>query len=144
MANPSPSHNPTDALGTPVVIELSGTGVTNITGNEYAVTLSVSAANSVPATTTLTAVLEDANDATFTSGNSNVVNYFSYNNPGSNSAVLQNPNIASVGLTSGVITALNPGQAVIEARFASIDENISSNSLMPGFIYSTIIVTVFP
>jgi hypothetical protein len=143
MANPTPSHNPTDALGTAVVIELSGTGVTNITGNEYTVQLSVSATG-FPATCTLTAVLEDAADATFTSGNSNVVNYISYNNPGANSAVSQNPNIASVGITSGVITALNPGQAVIEARFATTDENVNSNSLLPGFIYATVLVVVGP
>ena len=101
-------------------------------------------ANVFPATCTLTATLKDVAGSTFSSGNSNVVNFISYNNPGVNTAVSQNPNVASVGLTSGVITALNPGQAVIEAEFATTDENISSNSLLPGKIYSQILVVVGP
>ncbi len=162
MANPSPSHNPTDGLGTAAVIILSGTGVTAInTGgvSQYKVTLSVSATVN-PATTTLTAVLKDIAGSTFTSGNSNVVKYFSYANPSAPGttapagSVSQDPNVCSVGVTSGVITALHPGQGVVEARFATTDENITysdsggsapaANALSPGTIYSQILVTVGP
>jgi hypothetical protein len=164
MANPNPQHNPTDGLGvaavvlltaTPVVLTKVGSQVavnagTTPGGHQYAVTLSL--ANS--ATTTLTEVLTDVKGNTYTRVGAAV--YKSYNDPAftgynpsnaiSGNGLLANQVaysalVASVGASSGVITALHVGQAIVEAQFPTFD---STTGIATGFIYSQVIVTVTP
>lgn len=121
MANPAPQHTPTDGLGTPSLINVSGTGVTAIVaGHQYQVTLSLSGTNTV----TLTATLKDVGGNTFTSGNSN-----------SASLKTDNPFVATVaGL---VITAVTKGQAVVDVRFPTFDTTDAVD-----FVYSQVLVNV--
>lgn len=106
MANPSPQHNPTDGIGTAVKIALSGTGlVTIVAAREYSVPLSLTGTTTVA----VTATVQDAAGTTFSSGNSNVVTWVSYET-----------GVATVD-SSGNVTAVAKGQAVIEAQFPSFD-----------------------
>jgi hypothetical protein len=112
MANPSPQHTPTDGLGTATQITLTAAAealTTIVAGREYSVTLSLSATGHA-ATTTLTSTLKDVGGNAFTSGNSNSVAYKSYNTAQ-----------ATVNASTGLITAVAVGQALVEASFPLFD-----------------------
>lgn len=149
MANPSPQPTPTSGVGTAVKIALSASTealTTIVAAREYSVTLSLSATGHA-ATTTLTATVQDVAGTTFTSGNSNVVKFKSYNNPSNGSPAWHrtsnfsgySDDVASVGLTSGVITALAVGQAVIEAYFPTFDTTDGTD-----LIFTQVLVNVIP
>jgi hypothetical protein len=110
------------------------------------------------ATCQLTATAVDVKNNAYTTVNSFV--YKSYNDPAAGSPAWYNPkpgtsggitgnttynaNVASVS-SSGLITALNPGTAIIEVQFPVFDNDIGdqSNTGNPNeMIYSQIIVTV--
>lgn len=150
MGNPSPQPTPTTGLGTATKIALSASAValtTIVAAREYAVTLSLGSS----ATTTLSATVEDVGGNAFTSGNSNVVKFKSYGNPSAGSPSWYRPSagaagpntynadVASVGATSGVITALHVGQCIVEASFPTFDGTDGED-----FIYAQVIVTVTP
>lgn len=149
MANPSPQHNPTDGLGTATQITLTAAAqalTTVIAGRVYTVTLSVSATG-FASSTTLTATIKDVGGSAFTSGNGNAVSYKSYNNPSAGAPSWLHlsqfagyaADVASVSTPAGVITALAPGQAVIEAKFPTFDTTDGVD-----FVYVHVIVTVVP
>lgn len=124
MANPQPQHVPTDGLGTAAQITISGTNVTTLTpGRVYSVPLNVSGAPN-PASVALTAAVKDLAGTAFTSGNANSVTWQS-----------STPAVATVA--AGTVTAVAPGQTIIEARFPTFD-NIDG----VDFIYVQIIVQV--
>jgi hypothetical protein len=124
MANPTPQPNPTTGIGTAARVRMSGTGITQITGNEYTVTLGVVGMT----TTTVTPLIQDVAGSAFTSGNSNIAQYVS-----------RSPSIATVGATSGIITAVSTGQAEIEVQYATFD---GTNSVLVDKIYATVLSTV--
>jgi hypothetical protein len=160
MANPSPQHNPTDGLGVAAIVTLSGTGITKVGsqvalsagttpgGTQYALSMNVGGSPNA-ATCQLTVVLVDVKGNTYSP--SGTVVYKSYNDPtgafykpsnfGSYSAL-----VASVS-GSGLITALNPGQAIISVQFPTFDnvqspETDADTGNPKDMIYSQIIVTV--
>ena len=167
MANPSPAHNPTDGLGSAVVVIVAGTGITKVGnqvalsagtttgGHQYALSLNVGGTPN-PATCQLTVTLVDVKGNTY-SALVNAVTYKSYNDPvgafyNPSLIVLNNTSpkysalVASVS-ASGLITALNPGQAIIEVQFPCFDEvqspETDSDTGNPkDMIYSQIICTV--
>lgn len=121
MANPSPQHNPTDGLGTAAQITLTGTGVsTLVAGHLYSVSLSLSGTSTVA----LTAAVKDIGGTGFTTGNANSVTWFS-----------GNAYVATVA--AGTVTAVNKGQAVVEARFPTFDTTDGTD-----FVYVMILVNV--
>ncbi len=135
MANPNPQHNPTDGLNTAAIITLTGTNVTAlVVGHLYSVPLNVGASPN-PATVALTALKRDVTNAnTFTSGNSNVVIWKSYNT-------------AQATVSAGTITAVAPGQAIIEAQFPTFDNTEGTDTATGNprdMIYTQVIVTVGP
>jgi hypothetical protein len=130
MANPSPQHTPTDGLGTPNFITLTAAAealTTIVAGREYSVTLSLSSTGHTAATT-LTAVLKDIGGNTFTSGNGNTVSFKSYNTAQ-----------ATVNVSTGVITSVAVGQALIEASFPTFD---TTNAVTTDKVYVQVLVNV--
>jgi hypothetical protein len=128
MANPSPQPTPTSGVGTAVKIALSAAAealTTIVAAREYSVTLSLSATGHA-ATTTLTSVIQDVAGTTFTSGNSNSVSYKSYNTAQ-----------ATVNASTGLITAVAVGQAVIEAKFPTFDTTDGID-----FVFAQVLVNV--
>ena len=163
MANPVPQHTPTDGLGVAAVVTVAGAGISKVGsqvallagttagGHQYHLDLSVSSAGGYAATCQLTTTIVDVKGNTYTPVNSVV--YKSYNDPtgawynpkpfGSYSAV-----VASVS-ASGLITALNPGQAIIEVQFPAFDdtqtpETDSDTGNPEEMIYSQVEVRVHP
>lgn len=126
MANPSPQHNPTDGLGTATQITLvsgGGAALTSIVaGREYSASLSLGGTNTV----TLTSTVKDVGGNAFTSGNGNAVAFKSYNT-----------NQATVNASTGVVTGVAAGQAVIEASFPTADTTDGVDK-----IYVQVLVTV--
>ena len=136
---------------------------------QYALTLSVGANGGYETSLVCLAKLVDVANSQYTPVNSIVVK--SYNNPSAGSPAWYKPsNFAgysadvasvsdtasiSVGSESFVITALNPGQAIIEVLFPTFDNNLGNqtgdtvnpnveayNPLMA--IYVQVVVTVIP
>lgn len=111
---------------------------------QYACSLSL--ANN--ATTTVTAVLKDVANNTETSGNANVAKFKAYclQSAPSRPATTGSPDIVvTVGATSGVITAVNKGQAVVEVQFAVFDNTLPNDTNTGNpveMIYAQIVVTV--
>lgn len=127
-----------------------GTGSTNHPVAQYALTLSLANA----ATTTLTAVLKDVANTTETTNNGNVAKFKAYcvqsassrpASPTYNGSTGQPDIVVTVGATSGVITAINKGQVIVEVQFATFD-NTEGNDTNTGnpkdMIYAQIVVTV--
>lgn len=120
MGNPSPQHNPTDGLGTAVKLALSGTGITQVVGNVYKVTLSLGGTSTVSVTTTV----QDVGGNTFTSGNSN-------------SATLVSRNTYVATVSGSTVTAVHQGQVVVDVLFPTFDTTDGVDK-----IYAQLLVTV--
>lgn len=169
-----PSSNPTTGVGVIAYVQATATPValTNTSGGsgsaqgtngqgigavpstnhpvaQYAVTLSL--ANSP--TTTVTAVLKDVANTTVTSSNGNVAVFKSYNNFSQTEttfsslapAISYSAKVASVNASTGLITALAKGQAIIEVQFATFDntEGVFTQTGNPkDFVAVQIVVTV--
>ena len=167
MANPSPQHNPTDGLNVAAVVTVAGTGITKVGsqvalvagtttgGHQYHLNLSVSGASPNAATCQLTTTIVDVKGNTYTP--TGTVVYKSYNDPTgaffnpsplilNNSSPAYSALVASVS-ASGLITALHPGQAIIEVQFPTFDdvqtpETDSDTGNPEEMIYSQIEVRV--
>jgi hypothetical protein len=99
---------------------------------QYALTLSLSGAAPNFSTCQLTTVLKDVKNNTYSTSNSANIVYRSYNDPAAGSPAWYRPsngtagpatynaNVASVSST-GLITAISKGQAVIEVLFPTFD-----------------------
>jgi len=128
---------------------------------QYALTLSVGANGGYETSLVCLATLVDVKDNAYSPVGEIVVK--SYNNPSAGSPAFYRPsNFAgysadvasvsdtasiSVGSESFVITALNPGQAIIEVQFPTFDntEGDSSGTGNPfDMIYAQVVVTVIP
>lgn len=151
MANPNPQHNPTDGLGVAAVVQVSGTGITAehtpATGapnpGPYSLSLNVGGTPN-PTTCQLTASLVDVNNTAYSPVGSFV--YKSYNNFTATESAFAgySGKIASVS-GSGLITALSPGQAIIEVQFPTFDNTLGNdaNTGNPDeMVYAQIIVQV--
>lgn len=128
---------------------------------QYSLTLSVSASGGYETSLVCLAKLVDVSNSQYTPVNSIVVK--SYNNPSAGSPAWYRPsNFAgysadvasvsdtasiSVGSESFVITALNPGQAIIEVQFPTFDNTNGDDSDTGNpkdMIYVQVVVTVIP
>jgi hypothetical protein len=125
MANPSPQHNPTDGLGTATNIVLTGTGITQVAGNVYKVSLNVGASPN-PASVAVTSTIKDVGNNTFSSGNSNTAALKSYDT-----------SVASV--SGSTVTAVKAGQVVVESQFATFDTTDGVDK-----VYAQLLVQVAP
>lgn len=157
------SSNPTTGLGVAAYVTCSASAVAltkvgsqvalsagkTVGGNQYAVTLSL--ANSP--TTTVTAVITDVLGNTVSQGGVAPV-FKSYNYPsfsgynpsnGSINGKTYQSRVASVNASSGVITAQNIGQAIIEVQYATFSNTLGTQASTGNpqeMIYAQIIVTV--
>jgi hypothetical protein len=122
--------------------------------------LSVSAAGGYASSLAVTAALVDVGNNAYTPVNTIVAK--SYNNPSAGSPAWYNPSnfagysadVASVsesGVSSGnevfTITALNPGQAIVECQFPTFDNtngDYSQTGNPKDMIYVQVVVTVIP
>lgn len=131
---------------------------------QYGLTLSVSAAGGYVTSLAAIASLVDAQNNPYDPSDLDQFTAISYNNPSAGSPEWYNPsnfagynpNVASVaasgisGSTAGItITALNPGQAVIEVAFATFDNTLGNTAQPPADqpvmkIYVQVVVTVIP
>lgn len=162
MSNPNPQHNPTDGLGVAARVRLSGSGVTQIAGNEYSVSLSISNASPLSDTVTVTVEIEDVAGSAYSNVGEVVTK--SYNNPSAGSPSWYKPSAASpysnqsadvasvaaatsAGDLTMVVTGLNVGQAIVEFQFPTFDNtegNDSATGNPKDMIYAQLIVTVEP
>lgn len=128
---------------------------------QYSLTLSVAAAGGYETSLVCLATLKDVANSPYSPVGEIVVK--SYNNPSAGSPTWYKPsNFAgysadvasvsdtasiSVGSESFVITALNPGQAIVEVQFPTFD-NTNGDSTGTGnpvdMIYVQVVVTVIP
>jgi hypothetical protein len=131
---------------------------------QYAITLSVSAAGTYETTADLTALLVDVQNNPYDPSDLDQFTAVSYNNPSAGSPSWYRPSnfagysadVASVaaagisGSTAGItVTALNPGQAVVEVAFATFDNTLGNSAQPPADqplmkIYVQVLVTVIP
>jgi hypothetical protein len=131
---------------------------------QYAITLSVSGAGTYETTALLTADLVDVQNNQYAPSDLDQFTAISYNNPSAGSPSWYRPSnfagysadVASVsaagisGSTSAIsVTALNPGQAIVEVAFATFDNTIGNTAQPPADqpvmkIYVQVIVTVIP
>lgn len=160
------SSNPTTGVGVAAYVQVTGTGITstgvNGQGNgagtgstnkpvaQYALTLSLAGT----ATCQLTTVIKDVANTTISQVGTPV--YKSYNNPAAGSPAWYHPspatiasnaynaNVASVS-SSGLITAIAKGQAIIEVQFPVFDNTLGTDTPTGNpkeMIFVQIIVTV--
>lgn len=141
---------------------IGGVASTNHPVAQYALSLSVSASGGLAATCQLTTVLKDVANTTYSTSNSGNTVYKSYNNPaagspswyrpspgttgGTTGNTTYNASVASVSST-GLITALFPGQAIIEVQFPTFDnvmtpEDDATTGNPTQMIYAQIVCTV--
>lgn len=127
---------------------------------QYSLTLSVSAAGGYASSLSVTAALKDVSNSAYTPVNN--IQVKSYNNPSAGSPAWYNPSnfagysadVASVtepSVSAGnevfTITALNPGQAIVECQFPTFDNtngNYSQTGNPHDMIYVQVVVTVIP
>lgn len=135
MANPSPQHVPTDGLGSAAKLVVTSNDAnfqTVVANREYAQQLSKSGATingtAYASTATLSGAVKDAGGSAFASGNSNAVSFAS-----------NNTYVATVNASSGAITCVNHGVAVIDVKFPTFDGTDGVD-----FIYAQVVVTVYP
>lgn len=161
------------AIG-PVGTEMAGQGTGAVASGtkpnaQYALTLSVSAAGGFVTTLAALAGLVDAQNNPYVPTDLDQFTAISYNNPSAGSpgwyrpsagtsggSTAYNADVASVvaagisGSTSSVtITALNPGQAVVEVAFATFDNTLGNTAQPPANqpvqkIFAQILVNVIP
>ena len=164
--------NQTTGLGVAAYVQVLGTNVTDCSDNntngqghgaipssyhpvaQYALSLSLSSANGLYSSCSLTAVIKDVADATV--AQSQVPVYKSYNDPAAGSPAWYRPsrgnagpetyndNVASVS-QSGVITAIAKGQAIIEVQYPVFSNTLGDSSQTGDpdmMIYCQIVVTV--
>jgi hypothetical protein len=154
--NPNPQHNPTDGLAVAARVRLSGTGVTQLAGNEYEVTLSLGGTDTV----TVTVDVEDVAGSAYS--NIGEVVTKSYNNPSAGSPTWYKPSAASpytdqsadvasvaaatsAGDLTMVVTGLAVGQAIVEFQFPTFDNTEGDDSATGNpkdMIYAQLIVNV--
>jgi len=190
MANPSPQHTPTDGLGTAVAITLLGLGPVltkvgsqvalspgnRVGGHQYAVSLSVAGVPTAPvvySSVTIQPLVVDISGLTFTSAISNIntgalsnkVKARVYESPangvtGKEIVYLTTNNLGVASQDTFTLTAINPGQAIVEFYFPAFDGQVTATSPSYGannpasvesdagvasdgdFIYSQVMVTV--
>jgi hypothetical protein len=131
---------------------------------QYALTLSVSGAGTYETTANLTAELFDVQNNPYVPSDLDQFTAISYNNPSAGSPSWYrpsnfagySPDVASVsasgisGSTAGIaVTALNPGQAIVEVAFATFDNTLGNTAQPPADqpvmkIYVQVVVTVIP
>ena len=131
---------------------------------QYAITLSVSGAGTYETSAALTAGLVDVQNNPYDPSDLDQFTAVSYNNPSAGSPSWYRPSnfagysadVASVvaagisGSTAGItITALNPGQAIVEVAFATFDNTLGNTAQPPADqpvmkIYVQVVVTVIP
>lgn len=127
---------------------------------QYSLTLSVSAAGGYASSLAVTATLVDAQNNAYNPNGDIVVK--SYNNPSAGSPAWYRPSnfagysadvagVSTTDLSAGneefTITALNPGQAIVECQFPTFDntEGDQSQTGNPNdMIYVQVVVTVVP
>jgi hypothetical protein len=135
---------------------------------QYALTLSVSAAGGYASSLAVTAALKDVSNSAYTPVGNIVAK--SYNNPSAGSPSWYRPSnfagysadvasVAEASVSAGnevfTITALNPGQAIVECAFPTFDNtlgNQASGQMNPSpeqlnplmAIYVQVVVTVIP
>lgn len=113
-----------NGVAVPTQIQLSGTGVTQIAGPVYKVTLSLSGTNTV-------AVTPAAKD--IAGSNPSIT--------GTITAASYNTNQATV--STNTVTAVAVGQAVVEWSYPAFDVD-GLNALASGKVYAQLLVTVTP
>jgi len=140
---------------------------------QYAITLSVSGAGTYETSAVLTAYAVDVQNNVYEPSDLDAFTAWSQNNPSAGSPAWYNPsnfagynpNVASVseaGISGSseaiTITALNPGQAIVEVCFATFDNtlglanpNVNNAPYVPPVeqqplmkIYTQVVVTVIP
>ncbi len=154
MADVQESYpTPTTGVGKPCGITLAGSGVTQIKGNVYQVTLSLAGTKTV----TITPTAVDAAGTTASPAYTGAFNWLSYNAsptsanagdviesyPASTSGKLGE--IATVASATGatmVVTGQFVGQAIIEVSIPFGDTDGTDNYLLSGKVYAQLIVTV--
>lgn len=127
---------------------------------QYALTLSVSAAGGYASSLAVTAALKDVSNSAYTPVGT--IEAKSYNNPSAGSPAWYRPSnfagysadvasvtdsSASAGSEVFTITALNPGQAIVECQFPTFDNanGDDANTDNPkDMIYVQVVVTVIP
>jgi len=159
--NPNPQHNPTDGLNVAAKVTVSGTGITQIAGPEYSLTLSLSDAGGYSSSVVATAVMEDVAGSAYSPVGEIVVK--SYANPSAGSPAWYNPDnfsgydadivsvsdtaSISVGSETFLITGLAVGQGIVEVQFPTFDNTNGDDSTTGNpkdMIYAQIVVTVIP
>jgi hypothetical protein len=136
---------------------------------QYAITLSVSGAGTYETSAVLTAFAVDVQNNLYQPSDLDAFTAWSANNPSQGSPAWYNPsnfagynpNVASVsaaGISGSseaiTITALNPGQAIVEVAFATFDNTLGAANSAAGAdtvesqplmkIYVSVVVTVIP
>ena len=168
-ANGSGSIQGTNGQGVGANAGKSGTESTTpgFPVGQYACTLSVSAAGGYATTLAVTAALVDVINAAYTPAESGALVVKSYNNPSAGSPSWYRPSnfagysadVVSAAVTTMsasdevfTITALNPGQAIVEAQFPVFDNTLGVDEGSTGthtgnptnMIFVQVIVTVIP
>lgn len=154
-----------EAIGTAFSGQGKGASPSGTNPNaQYGLTLSVSGSGGYASSLAVTAALFDAKNNPYVPSDQDSWTAISYNDPSSGSPAWYRPsnygsysaNIASVvaGGTSGstnsaTVTALNPGQAIIEIAFATFDNTLGNTAQPPADqpvmkIYQQIVVQVIP
>lgn len=125
-----------NGLSVPTKITLAGTGVTQVAGPVYQVTLSVTAAGGNASSVAITPTAKDAAGSTISTTGSYVnVSY----NAGTGSS-----DVARIATISGnTITAVHKGQAIVEFAYPAFDVD-GLNAIGSGKVYALVQVNVLP
>ena len=172
--NPNPQHNPTDGLGVGAYVTLldNNSGASKLTkvgssvalspgntvgGIQYACTLSVAGTSPYASTVQLVPLVVDVKGNTYSAINTPTYKCYGtpqnsgwYNPKPYSDTTSTSPNynadIASVS-SSGLVTAIAPGQVIVEVQFPTFDDVMTpetntgtGNPTM--MIYAQIILTV--
>ena len=124
-----------NGVGVPTQVQLSGTGVTQVKGSNYAVTLSLSASGGHASSVSVTAAAKDiaGNDPSYAGS----FTWTSYNAAPTGQA----GKVATA--VAGTVTAVAVGQAVVEAAVPAFDVDGTDNVKF-GKVYALLNVQVVP
>lgn len=128
---------------------------------QYGLTLSVSAAGGFASSLVVTATAVDAQNNLYEPSDLDSFTAISYNNPSHGSPTWYRPSafsgynadvasVSAAGISSSseaiTITALNPGQAIVEVAFATFDNTLGNgpDSQPVEKIYAQVVVQVIP